>query len=63
MGSGTTGIAALILGRKFIGIEYDEEKFEIAETRLAKQDLNNNKIASLTLDSVHFHNNIKKENN
>ena len=34
MGSGTTGVAALMLNRKFIGIEIDEEKFEIAKKRI-----------------------------
>lgn len=34
MGSGTTGVAAAALGRKFIGIEKEVEFFKIAETRL-----------------------------
>ena len=34
MGSGTTGIAALNLGRKFIGIELDKTYFEIAKNRI-----------------------------
>jgi DNA modification methylase len=34
MGSGSTGIAALIEGFKFIGIEMDEDYFKIAETRI-----------------------------
>lgn len=34
MGSGTTGLAALYLERKFIGIEIDKTEFEKAETRL-----------------------------
>ena len=34
MGSGTTGVAALKLGRKFIGIEKESEFFKIAEKRL-----------------------------
>src|SRR5215217_6316759 len=33
MGSGTTGISALTLKRKFIGIEKEQEKFLIAKTR------------------------------
>lgn len=34
MGSGTTGVAALTLGRKFIGIERDRKHFEIACRRI-----------------------------
>lgn len=34
MGSGTTGIAALNLKRKFIGIEIEKDKFDIANNRL-----------------------------
>ena len=34
MGSGTTGVAALSLGRKFIGIERDPEYFATAKTRI-----------------------------
>ena len=34
MGSGTTGIAAINLNRKFIGIEIDKERFEIARHRI-----------------------------
>jgi len=34
MGSGTTGVAALRLGRKFIGIEIDEKYFDIACKRI-----------------------------
>ena len=34
MGSGTTGIAAINLNRKFIGLEKEEEKFIIAKYRL-----------------------------
>jgi 16S rRNA G966 N2-methylase RsmD len=35
MGSGTTGIAALNLKRQFIGIELDEERFKIAQSRIS----------------------------
>lgn len=34
MGSGTTGVAALQLGRKFIGIEIEEKYFDIACRRV-----------------------------
>jgi DNA modification methylase len=34
MGSGTTGVAAVRLGRKFIGIEISEEYFAIAKKRI-----------------------------
>jgi hypothetical protein len=35
MGSGTTGLAALNRGRRFIGIERDESYFAVAERRIA----------------------------
>lgn len=34
MGSGTTGLACIELGRQFVGIELDKEYFDIAEQRL-----------------------------
>jgi DNA modification methylase len=34
MGSGTTGVAAIQLGRKFIGIEREEKYFNIAVKRI-----------------------------
>ncbi|MGA9844151.1 MAG: site-specific DNA-methyltransferase [Nitrososphaeraceae archaeon] len=34
MGSGTTGVAALKLNRRFIGIEIDSDRFQIARSRL-----------------------------
>lgn len=36
MGSGTTGVACVNTGRRFIGIERDEGYFEIAQGRVAK---------------------------
>lgn len=35
MGSGTTGVAAIQMGRKFIGIERDERYFQVACERIA----------------------------
>ena len=34
MGSGTTGLAALNLGRKFVGIEINPTTFEIARSNI-----------------------------
>ena len=36
MGSGTTAVACAELGRKFIGIEMDEDYFRIAEQRISE---------------------------
>jgi len=36
LGGGTTAIAALSLGRRFIGCEIDKESFKIAEQRIAE---------------------------
>lgn len=45
MGSGTTAIAALSLGRQFIGIEIDEEFIKVASNRIRKRKI---AIVSLT---------------
>ena len=37
MGSGTTGVAAVNAGRKFIGIEKDKDWYEVAKHRLEKR--------------------------
>lgn len=39
MGSGTTGVAAMNLGRKFIGIEIDPYMYEIASQRIGGNSL------------------------
>lgn len=36
MGSGTTGVACVQTGRRFLGIEIDEGYFKIAEKRIAE---------------------------
>lgn len=40
MGSGTTGVIAKRLGRAFVGIEIDDEYFEIAQKRINAAKLN-----------------------
>src|SRR5699024_3269332 len=40
MGSGTTGIAALNTGRRFIGMEIDIEYFDMASERLIEHEMN-----------------------
>ena len=37
MGSGTTGVAAVRLGRKFIGIEIERKYFEVAKQRIVEE--------------------------
>ena len=37
MGSGTTGVACMRTGRRFIGIELDPDYFKIAEERIAAE--------------------------
>lgn len=39
MGSGTTGVAAVKMGRNFIGIEIDEGYYKIAEKRIAEAQM------------------------
>jgi DNA modification methylase len=54
MGSGTTGITAMNLGRKFIGIEIDENRFNVARGRIAEKVemlKNNNDAATTSADS------------
>lgn len=52
MGSGSTGRAALNLGRQFIGIEKEKQWFDIAKSRLSEQQIveNNNDL----LDDYNF---------
>jgi len=38
MGSGTTGMAAALEGRDFIGIELEQDSYDIAEARIAWAD-------------------------
>ena len=40
MGSGTTGIAALNIGRDFVGIELSQEYFNIAKQRIESAGIN-----------------------
>ena len=36
MGSGTTGVASIVLQRRFIGIEINPDYFEIAKKRISE---------------------------
>ena len=76
MGSGTTGIAALNLKRRFIGIEKDTENFKIAEAKLtshicANDNKNNNRspspsstvVRDLGSDTASNNNNNKQKKN
>ena len=38
MGSGTTGVACVQTGRRFIGIEIDPKYYEIAQRRIAEAE-------------------------
>ena len=42
MGSGSTGVACINTNRKFIGIELDENYFNIAKERIKEVQNNNN---------------------
>jgi DNA modification methylase len=42
MGSGTTGVAAIQLGRNFIGCEIDPDYFEIAKKRIEQAEMQPN---------------------
>jgi DNA modification methylase len=39
MGEGTSGAAAIKLGRRFIGIEINSERFDVAKARISKTSL------------------------
>jgi site-specific DNA-methyltransferase (adenine-specific) len=44
MGSGSTGVACMNTGRKFIGVEKEETYFNIAESRIKEASNNLNKF-------------------
>lgn len=48
MGSGTTGVAALKLGRKFVGVDAEKQYVELAERRISDV-VNNPQITGLKL--------------
>lgn len=41
MGSGTTGVACINIGRRFIGIEKEQKYFDIAKKRIEEAQQNN----------------------
>jgi len=47
MGSGSTGVAAKKLNRKFIGIEQDEKYFDIADSRINSTSIEHNSYTSI----------------
>jgi len=47
MGSGTTGVAAIRLGRKFVGIEISEKYFDIACKRIEEEARQSNMFAAV----------------
>lgn len=50
MGSGTTGVAAVELGRSFIGVELDEDHFATAERRI--REAGDNKQGDFFVDAA-----------
>jgi DNA modification methylase len=48
MGSGTTGVAAIQLGRNFIGCEIDPDYFKIAENRIKEAEMQPNLFTTQT---------------
>lgn len=52
MGSGSTGVACVNTGRRFIGIEIDKQYFDIAQERIAKTAENRKNEASTTEQKV-----------
>jgi len=63
MGSGTTGIAALGLNRKFIGIELDQNKYSIAKCRVDEFVRNQNNSSLNSSFSNRIINSIRFEFN
>lgn len=52
MGSGTTGVAAVASGRKFIGIELEAEYFELSSNRLAATATDTDEFVSRVLNKI-----------
>lgn len=50
MGSGSTGVACVEVGREFIGIEREQNYFEIAQKRIEKARLQPRLLTPLALD-------------
>ena len=53
MGSGTTGVAAVQLGRKFIGIEIERKYFDIACERIDNAQRQNKLFSEKTREEAY----------
>ena len=48
MGSGSTGVACIRTGRRFIGMEKDPQFFQVAQKRLKEESDKDNLVAGQT---------------
>ncbi len=46
MGEGTSGVAATKLGRRFVGIEINSERFDVAKARISKASVSEGNLGT-----------------